>query len=299
MHPPRPVIRLRALVIRVLLLTVTIAATLLQADEQTVPTAERTPLQVTVPPASMSLHPLYTKYISAAGYPIVGSRDVDDFAMKEAAWLVNMMLAERPDIKQAMVDGGSRMVVMDYRQMTTDVPEHAHLRPKDYWDRRARGLGGSATDPVCSCGEENLLGYPGDPYPTENILIHEFAHSIHLRGIVKVDPTFDDRLRQAYDDAMQAGLWKDKYAASNKNEYWAEGVQSWFDNNRPPDGSHNHVNTRRELIAYDPALAALCEEIFGDTQLVYTRPATRLTGHLSGFDPAASPRFRFPQEPAK
>lgn len=306
MPPSRPVIRLRALVIRVLLLTVSIPATLIQADEQTLPTdeptdestgltAERPPLQVTAPPAGMDLDPLYTKYISAGGYPIVGSPDVDDFAMKEAAWLVNMMLAQRPDIKRAMIDGGSRMVVMDYQQMTTDVPEHAHLRPKDYWDRRARGLGGSRTDPICSCGEENLLGYPGDPYPTENILIHEFAHSIHLRGIVRIDPTFDDRLQQTYNTAMKAGLWKDKYAASNKNEYWAEGVQSWFDNNRPADGSHNHVNTRRELIEYDPALADLCKEIFGDTTLVYTKPDTRLTGHLQGFDPTKSPRFRFPR----
>ena len=262
---------------------------------RTTPASE---LVVTRPPEHFHLDPIYTKYISAAGYPIVGSQDVDDFAMKEAAWLVNLMLAERPDVRQTLIDGGSRMVVMDYQQMTTDVPEHAHLRPREYWDRRARGLGGSRTDPICSCGEENLLAYPGDPYPTENILIHEFAHSIHLRGLVNVDPTFDDRLRQAYDDAMQAGLWKDAYAASNRNEYWAEGVQSWFDNNRPPDSSHNHVNTRRELRAYDPALAGLCEEVFGNTKLVYSKPGTRLTGHLQGFDPGTAPTFRWPQPPA-
>ena len=49
-------------------------------------------------------------------------------------------------------------------------------------------------DPYCSCGEENLLAYPGDPYAAENILIHEFAHNIHLRGMVNVDATFDTRL---------------------------------------------------------------------------------------------------------
>ena len=43
----------------------------------------------------------------------------------------------------------------------------------------------------------------------------------------------------------------------NDREYFAEGVQSWFDNNREPDHDHNHVNTRAELIEYDPALAAL------------------------------------------
>lgn len=261
--------------------------------DQQAPQASTQVGPVTAPPADLELAPFYAKYISANGYPIVGSAKVDDYALKEAAYLVNLMLAKRPDIKQAMVKSGSRLIVMDYQEMTTQIPEHSMLRPIDYWDRRARGLGGSRTDPVCSCAEENLLCYPGDPYPTENILIHEFAHNIHLRGLVNVDPSFDDRLKQTYDDAMLAGLWKTKYAATNKNEYWAEGVQSWFNNNRPPDSSHNHVDTREELKDYDPGLASLCEEVFGDTKLVYTKPSSRLSGHLRGFDPAISPTFEW------
>ncbi len=31
---------------------------------------------------------------------------------------------------------------------------------------------------------------------------------------------------------MKAGLWKGKYASVNHHEYFAEGVQSWFDDNR-------------------------------------------------------------------
>lgn len=251
--------------------------------------------RVTAPPAALKLDSFYTRYISANGYPIIGSARVDDYALKEAAYLVNLMLAKRPDVKDAMVKSGSRLIVMDYQEMTTQIPEYSKLRPVDYWDRRARGLGGSRTDPVCSCAEENLLCYPGDPYSAENILIHEFAHNIHLRGLVNVDPSFDDRLNQTYKDAMQAGLWKGKYAASNKNEYWAEGVQSWFNNNRPPDSSHNHVDTREELKDYDPGLAALCEEVFGDTKLVYTKPTTRLNGHMRGFVPADSPHFSWPE----
>ena len=251
--------------------------------------------QVTAPPLTLQLDPVYEKFISASGYPIIASRHVDDYALKEAAFLVDLMLANRPDVRDAMIKSGSRMIVMGHNEFTTDVPEHAHMRPKDFWDARARGLGGSRTDPVCSCGAENLLCYPGDPYSAENILIHEFAHNIHLRGLVNVDATFDDRLKQAYDAAMAAGLWKTKYASTNKNEYWAEGVQSWFNNNRPPDHDHNHVDTRAELREYDPELAALCEEIFGDTKLVYTKPTTRLRDHLEGFDPSKSPAFVWPE----
>jgi hypothetical protein len=140
-----------------------------------------------------------------------------------------------------------------------------------------------------------LLGYAGDPYAAENILIHEFAHNIHLRGLVNVDPTFDARLSKTYQDAMGAGLWKGKYASVNHHEYFAEGVQSWFDNNRENDHDHNHVNTRVELLEYDPGLATMCREVFGDTELKYTKPATRLSGHLQGYDPAKAPTFVWPE----
>ena len=248
---------------------------------------------VTAPPAEMKLPAFYQKYTTARGYPILGSKKVSDYALKEAAYLVDLMLAKRPDIREALIKSGSRMTVMAYDEYTTDVPEQTGMKPKKYWDRRARGLGGSETDPLCSCAEENLLAYPGDPYAAENILIHEFAHMIHLRGVLAVDPEFDTRLKAAYDSAMAAGLWKGKYAATNSREYFAEGVQSWFGNNRPPDHDHNHVNTRAELKDYDPKLAALCEEVFGETELVYTNPKTRLTGHLEGYDPSRAPAFHW------
>ena len=153
-----------------------------------------------------------------------------------------------------------------------------------------------------SCGEENLLGYPGDPYHQENILIHEFAHAIHQMALVYLDKTFDQRLRTAYRAAIKKGLWKGKYAATNKNEYWAEGVQSWFDTNRPPDHDHNHVDTRKELKAYDPGLARLVAEVFGDKPWKYVRPAARPAAeraHLEGFDPKQAPQFRWPKGLAK
>jgi len=268
--------------------------------------------EISAPPEELKLDPVYKKYVSASGYPIVSSEKVNDYALKEAAYLVNMMLAKRPDVREAMIGSGSRLIVMAYNEYTTDVPEHAAIllrrsrrdddeeaerkrtKDKNFWDARARGLGGSQHDPVCSCGEENLLAYEGDPYWTENILIHEFAHNIHLRGMVRVDPTFDDRVKKAYDDAMKAGLWKGKYSSTNHHEYFAEGVQSWFDNNRENDHDHNHVNTRAELQEYDPSLAALCKEVFGDTELKYTKPTTRLKDHLAGYDPTKSPKFAWP-----
>lgn len=262
---------------------------------------------VSPPPAELNLTPFYTKHISANGYPIIASDNVNDYALREAAYLVNLMLAKRPDVREAMIKSGSRMSIIAWNEFTTDLPEWSWMADsandgqespgisaRDFWDARARGMGGSETDPYCSCGEENLLGYEGDPYSAECILIHEFAHNIHLRGMLTVDPTFDPRLKAAYQKAMAEGLWKGKYASVNHHEYFAEGVQSWFDNNREDDHDHNHVNTREELLSYDPELAAFCREVFGDTQLRYEKPATRLKDHLLGFDPSKAPKFVWP-----
>lgn len=258
------------------------------------------------PPNVDGIPAFYTQRINASGFPIVGSARVNPYALKEAAYLVDLMLAERPDVRTAMIQSGARLCVLAHDEFTTDQPEFRRLRQhqlrefpgldaRNYWDARARGLGGSERDPFCSCAEENLLGYRGDPYAAECILIHELAHNIHLRGLVNVDATFDDRLRAAYETALSEGLWKGKYASVNHHEYFAEGVQSWFDNNRENDHDHNHVNTREELLNYDHRLAMLCREVFGETKLRYSKPVTRLTQHLEGYDPSAAPEFKWPK----
>ena len=247
----------------------------------------------------------YTQRIEANGFPIVASASVNPYALKEAAAIIDGMLGQRPDVREAMIKSGSRLCILACGEFTTEQPEWQWLAnqkrkefpgvsAKEFYDARARGMGGSQTDPFCSCGEENLLAYPGDPYSTENILIHELAHNIHLRGMVNVDRSFDSRVRAAYEQAKETELWKGKYASVNHHEYFAEGVQSWFDNNRENDHDHNHVNTRSELIEYDPRLASLCREVFGDTEFRYTKPQNRLHGHLEGYDPARAPTFQWP-----
>ncbi len=247
----------------------------------------------------------YTRRTDAGGFPIVASETVNPFALREAAHWIDQMLESRDDLREALIESGARLCILGYNEFTTELPEFAHLGaqpvrgfeaidPRDYWDARARGTGGSEHDPYCSCGEENLLAYPGDPYATEFILIHEFAHCIHLRGMNNIDATFDARLREAYTSAMQKGLWATKYASVNHHEYFAEGTQCWFDNNRENDHDHNDVNTRAELVQYDPGLADICREVFGSTKLAYTKPSQRLSGHLEGFDPSTSPTFSWP-----
>ena len=260
------------------------------------------PLRVAAPAdelrRSLNLAPFYTKVVLVNDFPVVGSAKVPDEALLEAGFLIRQMLAGRDDLLAALAKSKTRFAVMAHDEFTTDIPEHASLKPKMYWDKRARGLGASSARPAVSCGAENLLCYPGDPYAAENILVHEFGHAIHEMGLRDVDPTFDRRLKETYEHAMQAGLWQGKYAASNRMEYWAEGVQSWFDTNRFNDSEHNHVHLRVQLKEYDPALAKLLAEVFGDGPWRYQRPAERQppSAHLATYDPTKAPKFAWPEK---
>ena len=260
-------------------------------------------LVVSKPPADvverLELSDFYEKYVNVRGFTIVSSAKVSDYALLEAAYLINDVLSDRQDILDALIANKVRFVVMAYNELTTDVPEHSDLKPAKFWDKRARGLGPSRRRPVVSCGEENLLCYPGDPYHKENLLIHEFAHAIHHMGLNSIDEDFDRQLKEAYDAAMEKGLWKDKYAANNRAEYFAEGVQSFFNDNRENDHDHNHVNTRKELREYDPALAKILEDVFGDKQWEYRKPFDRKPKnrkHLKGYNPKNAPTFAWPKE---
>ena len=252
------------------------------------------------PPAEVrerfALTDFYDQWLDAGGLPVVASHRVAPQALQEARFLILQMLGHRPEVLEAMAANGVRYTVMAHDEWTTDVPEHADLEPARYWDRRARGLGATRHRPSVSCGEENLLGLPGDPYASENILIHEFAHALHQMGLVTTDPTFDPRLNDAYNEAVREGRWKGTYAESNRNEYWAEGVQSYFDTNRENDAQHGTVDTREELAEHDPPLFALCVEVFGADAWRYVHARERLDQpHLAGWDPASAPRFAWPE----
>jgi alpha-glucosidase len=204
----------------------------------------------------------YKKHLDYNGFSILSSAQVSDAALYEARYLIDKLLGGRQDILKAMIKAGCRFMVMAPSEMTTDVPEQRHMN-KAYWDKRARGLGGK----LSSCGEENLLNLKGDRYRNENILIHEFNHALHQQGLRVVDPTFDKRLRAAYKRAMDKGLWKGTYVATNPSEYWAEGAQAYFDCMRPQFGA----NTREKLQKYDPDLFALVDEVYKQSTFRYVR----------------------------
>lgn len=221
-------------------------------------------------PKEMKQPSFYKKYLNQEGFPIVASANVRDEALMKAYEYMHLMLLKLPAAREAMIQRGCKVIVIGEKEQVSDIPEYAFFtrtaEEKKYWNARARGFGGSEGDGWCmSGGEENLLNLPGDRYRGENIFIHEFAHLIHGVGLRSTVPGFDDRLQRLYDSAKTKGLWANTYAMANKEEYFAECVQSYFNCNRyaeKADGIHNSVNTREKLRHYDPEMYALLSELF-------------------------------------
>jgi len=181
--------------------------------------------------------------------------------------------------------------VIAENQAITDLPEHRHwtkpsrgdrrltqcelkyfdaieaVSDRDYWNARSRGTGGRFT----TVGAENLLAVPGSRYFGENILVHEFAHTV-LDAIQAVDPALYREVEAAYSAALRAGRWKGDYAAVTLTEYWAEGTQFWFNTNMLARLDGGPVLSDRDLQRYDPPLAAAMAKAYGKRHRIAADP---------------------------
>ena len=231
---------------------------------------------ISSPPASLAVDTFYKKYSDAFGIPIISSGKVPNKALLIARDIVNYMLIKRMDVRTTLVKNKARVLVMAQTEMETDLPERsnwkkptkddrrltpgerenydkpggiASMTDREYWNRRARGMGGTIT----SCAEENLLGYPGTRYYGENILVHEFSHNI-MGALRTADPLYTGKLDPAYQAAKTKGQYKGQYAINTVAEYWAEGTQWWFWSNYEFYDGQQRIQSPDDLKTYDPFL---------------------------------------------
>lgn len=223
---------------------------------------------LTIPPSQLGLDPFYKKYLNASGIPVISSEYVPHAALKAVKEMIQYIIAKNETMATTYASHNGRVGIMGEDEVTTDIPEHSDLYdvfPGTDWDQRARGLGATLERPISTCAEENVLCYSNDRYRGEDIFIHEFAHSLHLLALRFIDSDFDTKLLAAYNNAIDNGLWDNTYAQTNELEYWAEGVQSWYNVNieaTPTNGIHNYVDTHEELKDYDPLLFDLISIYF-------------------------------------
>jgi len=199
----------------------------------------------------------YRKYVDVGGLPVVAAAVVDDEALVRAHEIVSSMLAGRPDVLRAMAIKSMYLIIIGKDQVYTDMPEYRNNPNPAYVNERVRGTGGRPT----SFGEENLLSLPIDRYDDESIAVHEFCHTIDS-ALAGMDAGWRERLDRAYQSAMDKGLWRLTYAATNQAEFWAEICQSYFDCNRVNNWNHGPIRTREQLKAYDPESYELVKATF-------------------------------------
>jgi hypothetical protein len=205
----------------------------------------------------------FAKRLSFHGIPIKASKEVADEALFAAYDRLSMMLSNQPTVISNLVIAGAELHIIGRDQVTSDLPEHRHLKGKkleEYHgltvDERTRGLGGLLT----SCGEENLLRLEKDRYKGRDICVHEFAHNIRQHGVPReMRQRFDEQYRKS----LAKGLWQKSYAGSNPDEFFAELTMWYF-------GTHRDLhmtgakpeNGRAGLKKYDPEAFELLDEFY-------------------------------------
>jgi hypothetical protein len=256
---------------------------------------------VTAPPARFKIDPYYTKFTYAREFPVLGSRHASDEALLRANDVIRKVFAYRHDILKAMIADGARLVVLGRKEKRSDLPEFQETKKQAGGDE-VRYLDYTADLKLMVVPEENVLGLPGEPFAGRGMVIGVFARGLYrvcgLRPVIadfdqrrdkqqyelrvkRLDVEFDKRLRKVHEAARAKGLWKGTPAGRDHVEYWAAGVEAYFDaagDSPPPHLADQPVTTRESLKAYDPDLHALVEETMAYQSHVdwrYKRPAPR------------------------
>jgi hypothetical protein len=81
--------------------------------------------------------------------------------------------------------------------------------------------------------------------------------------VKRLDVEFDRRLQRIFEETTAKGLWKGTAAARSRIEYWAAGLEAYFDATgtaQAPNNVDRPITTRELLKAYDPELFALVDD---------------------------------------
>jgi len=235
--------------------------------------------------------PFYTQAAVVGRLHVIAGEAVNPEAVQRVAFTIRQMLANRLDVADQMARYFYVVVARTQSPMSS-VPEIQAL-PQwliDEWrfdvtqiiaggrgPSVCLGCEGGGALPFVLVSEANAMcsGHPVDTHPTEDVVVHEVAHGIHSSfrladsetGVAAGD-RFDDQLQRVYEQALVDGLWGGPhYAATNRDEYFAEVFQFWSgvnDNDATWVDRFDLARQSAELAEYDPRAAAFLEERFGE-----------------------------------
>jgi hypothetical protein len=202
-------------------------------------------------------HPTYTTQREVLGFIVVGNEAVDERAFDVAVKTIEDVFS-RNNLKHSLVEEGAYIIIADPQQGVLDLPEFACLERQlgAAFFTHVCGVADRADYPVATVNQLDLLGDRSGPCRGKNILYHELGHLVQGWTLEHADYI---EVRLLYQAALDAGKYAGEYAATNPNEYFAEGTQAFF-TERGSGDSRNRDWLRR----YDPDLFNLLQQIYGD-----------------------------------
>ena len=215
------------------------------------------------PPLSIGLDMFYQKYLDVGGVAVVAPSEVSDEKMVQAREIISGMISgivsDRPELLEVMKAYRTRIAIYKYSHEAGAVIQLPEFRP----------LGSDLLGASVKSSSGWIGGVPEEDAHCERFM-HEFAHLIHFAIETQPGgPVFESRLLAAYQAALNAGMWTDTYASVSHFQYWAETVKYWFGESLPATLAADYAN----LADYDPEVAELIEEVFGDATVPsYCKP---------------------------
>lgn len=194
--------------IPILILALAISASAVGAEFQVKPLTSEQATEYKLLPS------FYKKATMVQGILISSSANVSDFVHLEAAYQFDSVMSSiKPEVAQRIRDQKVLCVLVGHGELTSDMPQFtSDLTDKelDFYNWRQRGFLSEVDGRrVVLFAEEDVMEYEGG-MQTESILIHEFGHVVDGAGF---NDEQHQRLTDAYNHAMEKGLYQDGYAA--------------------------------------------------------------------------------------
>lgn len=225
-----------------------------------------------VTPQYTPFAPLLAEVVALGPVYVTSDSAVPPQALRLAGVILTIMLEHRPDASRALRQHGVLTVVASQTQRICDLPYFVQYKNDTALCNALGegGAGGTTTNPVTACDEQNLLGESSDPYSrydrspgsySQNICVHELAHTIMNLGLSQQER---ERIETRFLAVRQTVLWTGDYAMTDAMEFWAVMSQFyfWAGPEHPYSAFHHIPNGPGALKQYDPQTFALLDSIY-------------------------------------
>lgn len=201
---------------------------------------------------------------ASGAYLLLPARDMPELATYIVNWeqlpkwaqdVVRIAVAPAHKWLPEIVKTRATHEILGIADTLDDAPTRRSLRTVRTFDGRwyahIRGVGGASA----ATGIEKLKAAAEFSF---NTFAHEFAHQLHRQGLPR---TIRRRIDELYAKARNSGRCLDYYAASNADEYFAQGYEALVSLRKRGCLRETARHTRAELIERDPELFELLLEV--------------------------------------